>query len=66
MKLEGLNIEELVQSLNDAPAEKSAKIVEEYSNSSKRKSKRNCRKVSREFAEVQANKENFAKYGCVL
>jgi len=64
MKLEGLNIEELVQSLNDAPAdEKSAKIVETIQTAVNESQKEIVERYQREFAEVQANKENFAKYG---
>jgi HK97 family phage major capsid protein len=64
MKLEGLNIEELVQSLNDAPAEeKSAKIIEAIQLAVNESKKEIVERYQREFAEVQANKDNFAKYG---
>jgi len=64
MKLEGLNIEELVQSLNDAPAEeKSAKIIEAIQLAVNESQKEIVERYQKEFAEVQANKENFAKYG---
>ena len=64
MKLEGLNIEELVQSLNDAPAEeKSAKIIEAIQLAVNESQKEIVERYQREFTEVQANKESFAKYG---
>ena len=64
MKLEGLNIEELVQELNDAPAEeKSAKIVETIQKAVDNSQKEIVERYQREFVEVQANKDNFAKYG---
>ena len=64
MKLEGLNLEALVQELNDAPAEeKSAKIIEAIQLAVNESQKEIVERYQREFAEVQANKENFAKYG---
>lgn len=64
MKLEGLNLEALVQELNDAPAEeKSAKIVEAIQKAVNESKNEIVERYQREFAEVQANKENFAKYG---
>ena len=64
MKLEGLNLEALVQELNDAPAEeKSAKIIEAIQIAVNESQKEIVERYQREFTEVQANKENFAKYG---
>ena len=64
MKLEGLNLEALVQELNDAPAEeKSAKIVDAIQKAVNESQKEIVERYQREFVEVQANKENFAKYG---
>lgn len=64
MKLEGLNLEALVQELNDAPAEeKSAKIVEAIQKAVNESKKEIVERYQREFVEVQANKDNFAKYG---
>jgi len=64
MKLEGLNIEALVQELNDAPAEeKSAKIIEAIQLAVNESQKEIVERYQREFTEVQANKESFAKYG---
>lgn len=64
MKLEGLNLEALVQELNDAPAEeKSAKIVEAIQKAVNESQKEIVERYQREFVEVQANKDNFAKYG---
>lgn len=64
MKLEGLNLEALVQELNDAPAEeKSAKIVDAIQKAVNESQKEIVERYQREFVEVQANKDNFAKYG---
>lgn len=64
MKLEGLNLEALVQELNDAPAEeKSAKIVDAIQKAVNESKKEIVERYQREFVEVQANKDNFAKYG---
>ncbi|MDD4734011.1 MAG: phage major capsid protein [Bacilli bacterium] len=64
MKLEGLNLEALVQELNDAPAEeKSAKIVDVIQKAVNESKNEIVERYQREFVEVQANKDNFAKYG---
>ena len=64
MKLEGLNLEALVQELNDAPAEeKSAKIVDAIQKAVNESKNEIVERYQREFVEVQANKDNFAKYG---
>jgi HK97 family phage major capsid protein len=64
MKLEKANMEALIEELNNAPAEeKSAKIIEAIQTAVNESQKEIIERYQREFVEVQANKENFAKYG---
>jgi len=64
MKLEKINMETLIDDLNNATAEeKSAKIIETIQMTVNESQKEIVERYQREFADVQANKANFEKYG---